>query len=248
MSIFVGFLARASTRGSMCFTPIAFGGVVMLLPGYTMASGIIELASRHIISGIVRMVYAIMYSFLLGYGLSMGSSIYIAIDSKAVPATQDAQCVSPNRMTAWWNWLWVPLFGFAYCIWLKARPRRFPIMIIFGGIAYTASFLLQTYANAPAQVSQFLPAFGIGLLGNLWSRLRHEMSFDGMLLGVFFLVPGSVGLRSGIALMGGEDINGSGAGFALAMIESAIGIAVGLFSATLIVYPKGTVHTPLMSF
>jgi hypothetical protein len=45
----------------------------------------------------------------------------------------------------------------------------------------------------------------------------------------------------------GEFAN-QGAGFALSMIETSIGITVGLFIATLIVYPKGTQHTPLMNF
>lgn len=71
----------------------------------------------------------------------------------------------------------------------------------------------------------------------------------------------------GSATQGGEFAN-QGAGFALSMIETSIGksliknslklkqiaydknigITVGLFVATLIVYPKGTQHTPLMNF
>jgi hypothetical protein len=46
---------------------------------------------------------------------------------------------------------------------------------------------------------------------------------------------------------GGEFAN-QGAGFALSMIETSIGITVGLFVSTLLVYPKGSQHTPLMNF
>lgn len=74
------------------------------------------------------------------------------------------------------------------------------------------------------------------------------MTFDAVLCGVFYLVPGTIGLRSGLALMSSDAQTAQGAGFALAMIESAISIAVGLFASTLLVYPRGANRTPLMSF
>lgn len=65
-------------------------------------------------------------------------------------------------------------------------------------------------------------------------------------------MPGGLGLKAALGLFGGSgDINqysSQGASFALSMIETAIGISVGLFIATLVVYPKGSQHTPLMNF
>lgn len=61
-----------------------------------------------------------------------------------------------------------------------------------------------------------------------------------------------VGLKAALGFFGqpatDEFATQGGAGFALSMIETSIGITVGLFIATLIVYPKGTQHTPLMNF
>lgn len=61
-----------------------------------------------------------------------------------------------------------------------------------------------------------------------------------------------VGLKAALGFFGqpatSEFATQGGAGFALSMIETSIGITVGLFVATLIVYPKGTQHTPLMNF
>ncbi|KAF9118444.1 hypothetical protein BGX30_004563, partial [Mortierella sp. GBA39] len=69
-SILVGFIAR-SFGDRVCFAAVALAGVVILLPGLLLTQAIMELASRNIVSGSVRMFYALMYAFFLGYGLSL---------------------------------------------------------------------------------------------------------------------------------------------------------------------------------
>jgi hypothetical protein len=58
---------------------------------------------------------------------------------------------------------------------------------------------------------------------------------------------GSLGLRSGLAVFSEPD-SGQGLSLAISMIQAAMGITVGLFLSTLCFYPRGTQHTPLMSF
>ncbi|CAM0134738.1 unnamed protein product [Umbelopsis sp. WA50703] len=249
MSMIIGFVARAPWRQGFCFTAISFGAIVILLPGYTIASGIIELASRNLISGVVRMVYSIVYCFLLGYGISMGSGLWATFDPAASNAS-DGEC-SATSVSEWFNFLFVFLFAFSYAIYLKARPNRWIPMFFVSCIGYVVNFSMTKWTSAPQQVAQFVPAFAVGLLGNLMHKFTGKMSFDAVLLGVFFLVPGSLGLKAALGTFdntsSGVD-GGQGAYFALAMIESSIGITVGLFAATLVVYPRGTQHTPLMCF
>ncbi|KAI7891759.1 uncharacterized protein EV154DRAFT_215922 [Mucor mucedo] len=252
--ILIGFVARGITKYDFCFTPIAFSSFIIVLPGYPMAVAIIELVSRQLVSGVVRMVYAIIYSFLLGYGVSMGSQLYLTIDKNSTLEQSDAcklassatTCVSSESQ--WFNFLMVPLFAMAFCIFLRARLPRWPIMTLVASFAYVINYALACWAHAPSQILQVAPAFGLGLVGNLLSKFTGKMSFDAVLLGVFYLVPSILGLKAAIGLFSGsEEVGTQGAGFALAMIESSIGITLGLFLATLIVYPKGTQHTPLMS-
>jgi uncharacterized membrane protein YjjB (DUF3815 family) len=62
------------------------------------------------------------------------------------------------------------------------------------------------------------------MMGNLLSKFTGKMSFDTVLLGVFYLVPSGLGLKAAVGLFSGSDEVGSqGAGFALAMIENSIG-------------------------
>lgn len=228
--ILIGFVARGLQKYDFCFTPIGFSSFIIVLPGYPMTVGIIELVSRQVVSGVVRMVYAIIYAFLLGYGVSMGSELYMWMDRSTTVEQSEVCKLASNAGTCisnesqWFNFLLVPLFAIAYCVWLRARPPRWPVMTAVSAVTYTINYALACWANAPSQILQVVPAFGLGLLGNLLSKFTGKMSFDAVLLGVFYLVPSSLGIKAAYGIFSGTDEVGSqGADFALAMIESSIG-------------------------
>jgi uncharacterized membrane protein YjjB (DUF3815 family) len=137
------------------------------------------------------MVYSIVYCFLLGYGISMGSGLWATFDPAASNAS-DGEC-SATSVSEWFNFLFVFLFAFSYAIYLKARPNRWIPMFFVSCIGYVVNFSMTKWTSAPQQVAQFVPAFVVGLLGNLMHKFTGKMSFDAVLLGVFFLVPGSLG-------------------------------------------------------
>jgi hypothetical protein len=68
-------------------------------------------ASRSWISGIIRMVYAILYAFLLGYGLSLGEEVYVTVDPSVSIKNPD---VCPGSPSKWFNFLLVPLFAVSH--------------------------------------------------------------------------------------------------------------------------------------
>ncbi|KAI0079641.1 DUF1212-domain-containing protein [Panus rudis PR-1116 ss-1] len=86
VSIIVSFLARAlgTLRANIfCFSAISSAGVVLVLPGFTVLTSALELTSQNIVCGSVRMVYAIIYTLFLGFGLLIGSELYLAINPNA---------------------------------------------------------------------------------------------------------------------------------------------------------------------
>lgn len=230
----------AITKYEFCFTPIAFSSFIVILPGYPMALAIVELVSKQLVSGVVRMVYAMVYSFLLGYGIQMGSSIYILIDpststttSSCMAATNIGTC-DQQRIDQKFFILLVPLFAVAYCVFVRARVFRWPVMIIVSAIGYVVNFCLSCYAQAPSQVLQVVPAFTIGLLSNLLTKVTGKMSFDTVLLGVFYLVPGGLSIKAGYGIFDSgqndavsDNLGNQGANFALSMIETSIGKLIG---------------------
>ncbi|KAF8349736.1 hypothetical protein F5887DRAFT_942173 [Amanita rubescens] len=86
VSIVVAFVARglSSIRGSVfCYNAIASAGVVLILPGFTILISALELMSKNIFCGSVRIVYAIIYTLFLGFGLTIGSDFYFLVDRHA---------------------------------------------------------------------------------------------------------------------------------------------------------------------
>ncbi|KAH9944199.1 DUF1212-domain-containing protein [Epithele typhae] len=86
VSIVVSFVARAlsSLPGNLfCYSAIASGGVVLILPGFTILIAALELTSKNILCGSVRMVHAVIYTLFLGFGLTMGSDLYLLFNPLA---------------------------------------------------------------------------------------------------------------------------------------------------------------------
>ncbi|KAJ4478271.1 hypothetical protein J3R30DRAFT_3480285 [Lentinula aciculospora] len=83
VAIFVSFSSRglSSIRHRIfCYTAISSAGIVGILPGYLILSSSLELASKNIVCGSVKMVYALIYTLFLGFGLQIGSDFYLLID------------------------------------------------------------------------------------------------------------------------------------------------------------------------
>ncbi|PCH33928.1 DUF1212-domain-containing protein [Wolfiporia cocos MD-104 SS10] len=86
VSIIVSFIARVlgSVPGQIfCYSSISSAGVVLILPGFTVLISALELTARNIMCGSVRMVYAVIYTLFLGFGLTIGSDFYLVINPEA---------------------------------------------------------------------------------------------------------------------------------------------------------------------
>ncbi len=87
-AVATSFLARlfGSIRDGQlfCFSSLAQASIALILPGYMVLCASLELQSHQMISGSVRMVYALIYTLFLGYGFTIGSVIYGYMDDNAV--------------------------------------------------------------------------------------------------------------------------------------------------------------------
>ncbi|VDB99586.1 unnamed protein product [Peniophora sp. CBMAI 1063] len=92
-AMFVSFAARglSSIPGRIfCYSAISSGGVVPLLPGYIVLTSALELTQRSIIAGAVRLVYAIIYTFFLGFSMTIGSDVFLLFYPKGNALTDFA--------------------------------------------------------------------------------------------------------------------------------------------------------------
>ncbi|RGP75625.1 hypothetical protein FLONG3_5602 [Fusarium longipes] len=271
-TIVVSFLAR--TFGSIrkdgeeifCFGALAQGGIVMLLPGYMVLCSALELQSRAIVPGSIRIVYAVIYSLLLGFGITVGAALYGLFNSEPSNTT-----TCPNAMNPYYGFIFVPPFVVSLCVIYQAKWRQMPVMVIVSFAGYMVNYWsAQRFISSP-QISSTLGAFAVGLLANLYSRLRHGVAAAILIPAVFCQVPGSLastgGLLSGLQVANSltnatGEIQGTSSvqltqgsnpdnlvfSVAASMIQIAIGIAVGLFMSSLLIYPLGKRRSALFSF
>ncbi|KAF9929995.1 hypothetical protein FBU30_001014 [Linnemannia zychae] len=226
-SILVGFLAK-SFGDRVCFEAVALAGVVVLLPGLLLTQAIMELSCRNIVSGAVRMFYALMYAFFLGFGLTIGAELWGHISGNTEPASPQACKHAINR---WWYFLVYPAVSVSINIVFNARLRQW-----FGMTLVTAVGLVFTlFLKSKPQISAAIAAFAVGVSGQLYGRVTGQLSYVPLLSGVLLLVPGSVGVRGILAIIGSDPSQGFS--FVLTMIHVSVAITLGVFLSTLVVYP-----------
>lgn len=174
-AIATSFLSRffGSLHGGdlFCFSALAQSSIALILPGYLVLTGSLELQSHNIVAGSVRMVYAMIYTLFLGYGITIGASLYGMMDTNA---SSEVHCKEPLNRN--WNFLFVP--GFTVCLALvnQAKWKQLPAMVIIALAAFCVNSYSKAYYDGQGQICNMLGALTVGILANLYSRLGRHFS------------------------------------------------------------------------
>ena len=97
-AILAALLARPN---QFCFSAVASGGVVLILPAYIVLTGSLELANRSVLAGSVRLVFSLLYTLFLGFGLSLGSEVYQRIAGASIEVSRYAALDRLCRQNFW---------------------------------------------------------------------------------------------------------------------------------------------------
>lgn len=266
-AILISFVGRAvgsiADGKYFCFSAIVLSGLCMILPGYMILRGALEIQSKSIVSGVVGMFYAIIYSLFLGFGLTLGSALYGWIDKGAYSKTT---CSNIGHIDNIWKLLFVPCFNIFQSLACQARWNQISVMVMIANCGYLVTYFSSLHFSL-AQFNSALGAFTVGILSNVYDRWGRPFKrfghcstkFTSMITGIFDLVPGGFAARNvlsgGLTQLSGTQ-NGNSTGtdtsagtltFGISMIEISIGITVGLFVSTLVVYPFGKRRSEGMS-
>ncbi|EEB09733.1 DUF1212 family protein [Schizosaccharomyces japonicus yFS275] len=265
-AILTSFLSRALgsiARGTgklFCFSALAEGAIVVILPGYIVLCGSLELQSKNIVAGSVRMFYAIIYSLFLSFGIAIGSALYGWMDHNA---TMDVHCPASSQLDAKWRILFVPLFTLCLLMINQARPAQWPVATFISCAGYAVNYFSSLHFGS-TQIANAIGAFAIGCLGNIYSRLGKGLAFAAVLPAIFVQVPSGLAAQGGLSaglqvasLATNSTTSTSSSSstsqyssllFGLAMVQLAIGISVGLFASAMVIYPFGKRRSGLFSF
>ncbi|EER24686.1 hypothetical protein CPC735_060560 [Coccidioides posadasii C735 delta SOWgp] len=200
------FLARAfgsiradsgESRRLFCFPALAQSSIALILPGYMVLCSSLELQSRNMLAGSVRLVYSIIYSLVLGFGMMLGTSFYGSMDPYATSAYACRGAARFGNINEYARkFPSVILFTLCLVMINQAKWKQAPVMIIISFAGYVVNFFsVKRFANN-TQIASVLGAFVIGVMGNLYSRLRHGLAAAAILPAIFVQVP------SGLAASG----------------------------------------------
>lgn len=261
VAILVSFLARAfgsirvDGQAVFCFPAMAQASIALILPGYSVLCSSLELQSHQIVAGSIRLVYTIIYCLFLGYGVTVGITIYGLMDSHA---TTETACPADSLLVYGNDYIQRFVFVAIYCaiagVINQAKWKQIPMMVFLGLSGYVTNYFANKALDG--RLASTIGAFTIGLLANLYSRVWHGHAAAVIVPGMFTLV--SSGLATSGSIMSGlayaaavknntaaDDGSSSGSlqdslsGLGYSMVQTALGITVGLFLSALVVYPYG---------
>ena len=230
ISVVISTLIFDLTRLGYIYGPanLLVAPLVTFLPGSLLTTGMIELASMHILSGSSRLIYGGAVLALLFIGIAVGLNL------SNLPSYQ---VYSYRAVTFPW---WAPLlgtllFGFGTYLRLSGANRDLFWMLVVLYIAMLAQSLGEEYFNS--YVGAFLGAILMTFSSELIARSpRRTPAVVSQVLAFWFLVPGSRGLLSVTSLLT-EDLQSAAIGLGQ-MAVLILAITLGVLLGTLLVSPQ----------
>jgi uncharacterized membrane protein YjjP (DUF1212 family) len=238
-AIMVSTLIFNLTRLGFIFGPanLLITPLIIFLPGALLTTGMIELASKHILSGSSRLIYGAAVLLLLFIGIAIGLNLsglssYLVYPYEAV--------VFP-----WWApLLGTLLFGVGTFIRLSGANRDLFWMLLVLYIAMLGQSFGEQYVNS--YVGAFLGAMLMALSSELIARSpRRTSAIASQMLAFWFLVPGARGLLSVTNILS-EDLQSAAIGLG-EMVILIVSISLGVLLGTLLVSPNKFVPVTSLS-
>jgi uncharacterized membrane protein YjjP (DUF1212 family) len=201
--------------------------LIVLVPGLSITSAAVELATQHLVSGTARMAGAFATLLKLSFGAFVGSEL--AAIAGLTGLTGSVQ-VGPS----WLPWLGLLVSACSFAVMFKAKARDVPLAIFAAILGYTCTrWGGQWYG---AEFGVFFAGLIVTLCANFYARYFRRPGALIRLPGIILLVPGSIGFKSLFSVVGGDV--GSGLETAVALLLSVVSLSAGLLLASTLLAPR----------
>lgn len=225
-SALVAGLLAAPMGGYMTTIPV-IGGIIIMLPGLTLTIAMVELATKHVVSGTARLAGAVMTLLVIGFGVVLGQAI-------VAHTVGEAPLVVAERLGWPVDLATVMVATACMTVLFQANLRHVWVMMVSGLLAFYSSRYGTMYFGA--QVGVLGAAVVIGIASNLYARVFDRPALVMMLPGLLILVPGTLGLRSLQLFMSNSTMDGVQSAFTVLVV--GVALVVGLLLANVIVAPR----------
>lgn len=224
-ALFAG--ALAVPFGGYMPAVVAIAGLIVLLPGLTFTIAMIELATKHVVSGTARLAGALMVLLVIGFGYIIGQR-----GAELLVGVQEVVVAHPLP----WYVDVISILVSTVCMTVlcQAHMRHAWVMIVAGFLSFYAA-RYGTIHLGP-EVGGLGAAMVIGCASNFYARIFNRPAMTMMLPGLLMLVPGSLGLRSLQLFMESDTVDGVQSAFTVLVV--GVALVVGLLLSNVIMPPR----------
>jgi uncharacterized membrane protein YjjB (DUF3815 family) len=205
--------------------------LVTFLPGAVLTTGMIEMASMHIISGSARLMYGAAVLMLLMVGIATGLSV-------SGLASHQVYAYEAIGFPWWAPLVGTLLFGVGTFFRLSGANRDLLWMLLVLYIAMLGQSLGERFFNP--YIGAFTGATLMAISSELIGRApRRAPAMATQMLAFWFLVPGARGLLSVTSILS-EDLQSAAVGLG-EMVVLILSITLGVLVGTLLIAPEKVV-------
>lgn len=204
---------------------LVLSGIIVLVPGMTLTTGMNELTHRNLVSGTARLMDALVTLVSLVLGLA----VVVGLEQQLAPPVAAAEPHAGLGLAA--QVAAVLFAGVGFSIRLGVPRELILGAVLSASTAWGTTLVLAPRLPGPA--SALAGAFLVTALSNTLARLAHRPSRLFLLPGLVLLVPGVFAFRSLDALLRGDAVAGAAQVGTLMLTAGAL--VTGLAVANVIV-------------
>ncbi len=212
-SVALSIALVAPLLGPVDVNAAVFGGIIVLVPGFTIAIGVSELVTHHVTAGVSRLGAAAVSTMMLGFGVVFGLRLGEQIVGQVPPSL-------PIATAPWVIWLLVPVAVISIAVLFLTPIRQWGWVLLVSSVGFVTLEVSQDWVRP--ELAVFLGALALGCGSNLHARLKQLPSGITRLPGLLFLVPGSLGFLSVTRLMAGDALEAVAAAGQVAIVATAL--------------------------
>lgn len=225
---FAAFAATVMSAVWHAITPslVTLAALIVLLPGMTLTLAMNELATRNLIAGTARLMFAVVVLLQLVVGVAIGERLGHAF--------VDVHQAMPIPLPEWSQWVALGASSLGVAIVVQAHPKAFGWILATCTVGYVGTRLGTAWLGPDMGV--LIGAIALGVMGNGYARWIKRPAQVVLVPAVLLLVPGSMGLRGMTSLLGRDTLSGVETLFAMFIVT--IAIVAGLLVSSAIVSPR----------
>ncbi len=197
---------------------LVLSGVITLVPGMTLTTGLAELARKSLVAGAARLMeaFAALLLIIFGIALAIGAEQIVGAPLVA-PAVERAGLGLPFQIAA------VLAASLSFAV-LFSVPRNFMwAAMVSAALGWATTGLGQRLpGHLPGYVVAFGAALAICLYSNLCARFTQRPAQLFQLPGMTLLVPGSFGYLSLESFLRGQTVDGVSKAFTMMLVAGAL--------------------------